>query len=174
LQALSLARDRAERRRTWGWRLIALGFLLAVSVPVVAGREFLEFARTNRVLFGAWAGQTYTSRFSESLWELVVRDAGWAAVSLSLVLLPIAYWRWRVSGTRLWRTLGGALAVAVALAVSILTFTQSVGEAQPALGLAFAALVSATAFLVAPPSHDPEGLDALSIRRLVRRHRRSG
>jgi hypothetical protein len=173
----SLARKQ-ERAATWAAILIGVAVVMGIAPNWLVGRGFLEMELHSQQrdfsAFPPWTRQTH------SLWFLASHDAVWECAVVALALPPLWFWWWRRSAMAFGAAIGSMLSIAAAAAVVVgASLSRIDGQsARPDLGgtywtLVAAAILFLVAFAIAPPPRDPESVNALQVRGLVRRHRKT-
>lgn len=188
----SLARKR-ERATTWAVILVGVALVMGIAPNWFIGRSFLAMDSFVQ-LQDAPGRDICMGRYGNSLRWLVTHDVVWACAIATLALPPLWFWWWRRSATAFGGAIGTMLSLAAAVAViyavtqTPATFSSSYAHwpSSPVIlgtehvekngnhwTLVAAAMLFAIAFLVAPAPRDPESVNALQVRGLVRRHRKT-
>ena len=165
---------RAERRAIAGIALVAVALLFGVLPNWMMSKSFfgVRGAGPNGVHHFDW--ETHT------LWWYVTNRLHWGLAVGALHLIPLWYLWWRRSRMAWGGLVGIALSLGTAAALW-LTIAETrdgffqriaqcrIGGYHPSL--VASAFVFAAAFVVAPPPRDPETLNELQVKSLVRKQR---
>ncbi len=171
--------DRSRAGLRFGWSVALI--VLAVGVAAAWG-----FGRGDRFLYQDryWLDESglhptvHVERAdNQTMLALVRSETAWAVVAASILLIPLWFVAWRRTGIAGGRWIGAAWSVSVAIAVVVLVAARPVVPGMTLHGFygsfIAAGIVLTAAFVVAPERRDDDAIEAITVARLLRRHRAS-
>lgn len=169
--------DRAGLRFGWSVALIVLAVGVAAAWGFGRGDSFLYQDRYWLDASGRHPTVQVERVDQHTMLALVRSDRAWAFVAASILLIPLWFAIWRRTGIAGGRWIGAAWSMSVAIAVVVLVATRPVRPGMTLHGFygsfIAAGVLLAVAFLVAPERRDDDAIEAITVARLLRRHRQS-
>lgn len=155
------AQRRHDRHATAAAVLTWLSVLVGVAPHWLVGTSFIE-----------------CDSGRHSLKYLVSHDFRWALALAATLAGPVWFWWWQRSAMGFGAAIGAVISAAAAVSVTLCVATADLIDAPAQAGrggtyplLILAGVLSAAAFVIAPPPADREALNDLQVRGLVRRSR---
>jgi len=165
--------ERAGLRFGWAVALLAFALVTAVAWSADRGDMFVYQSRVEPREGGRYVAVVYADQ--QSALDLIRAERGWQAVAVSFALVPlwfIAWRRFRISGGRwigiAWSLSTGAAAIALVAQRPLAPGMTGHGYYPSVVA---AAVLLASAFVVAPLPRDPEALSELQVKSLLRKQK---
>jgi hypothetical protein len=169
---------RAERREIAAVALVAIAVVLGILPSWLMSWSFFPVEGNSMAGGNDWVMRVDWA--THSLWWYVTHRLHWGLSVGALHLVPLWYWLWRRSRMAWGGLVGIALSLGTAAALW-LTIAETRADLARKIAqfradgyhpaLVATAFVFAAAFVVAPPPRDPEALNELQVKSLLRKQK---